>query len=72
MSEARDPLEILWDAILSREPKQIRAAFVPLNADERKQLITHLKRMVGEEGWHPEQRKSARVALDTLKNEEHS
>lgn len=59
MSEARDPLEILWDAILSRKPEQIRAAFLPLNPDERKELIAHLKRMVSEEGWHPEQRKSA-------------
>lgn len=66
MPEARDPLEILWDAILSRKPKQIRAAFAALDAAERNHLVAHLKRMVSEEGWQPEQRKSAQVALDTL------
>lgn len=66
MTEALDPLEIFWDAILSRRPDQIRAAFAPLKAEDRRQLIAHLQRMVNEEGWHPEQRKSAQTALDTL------
>lgn len=66
MTEARDPLEIFWDAILSRQPEQIRAAFAPLDAQDRRDLIAHLQRMVSEEGWHPEQRKSAQTALDTL------
>ncbi len=72
MSEPQDPLEILWDAILSRQPKQIRAAFAPLKPAERNHLLAHLKRMANEEGWHPEQRKSAQIALDTLSAEEKS
>lgn len=70
MPEAREPLEIFWDAILSRQPEQIRGAFTLLDAVARQQLIAHLKRMVSEEGWHPEQRKSAQVALDTIASEE--
>jgi predicted ArsR family transcriptional regulator len=66
MTQAREPLEIFWDAILSRQPDQIRSAYALLPAAERRKLIAHLQRMVSEEGWHPEQRKSARVALDIL------
>jgi hypothetical protein len=66
MTIRRDPLEIFWDAILSRQPDQIRAAYSRLDAGERLELIAHLQRMAGEPGWHPEQRKSAQAALETI------
>lgn len=69
MTEAREPLEIFWDAILSRQPDRIRAAYALLAADDRRKLIAHLRRMATEEGWQPQQRKSAQVALDTLAND---
>ncbi|MRR31618.1 hypothetical protein EG834_15105 [bacterium] len=71
MTASRDPLEIFWDAILSRQPDQILAAFTPLDSIQRQQLIAHLQRMVIEDGWHPEQRKSARAALDILIDRTH-
>lgn len=63
-----DPLEILWDQLLSREPEIIRGAFAGLSERERKDVLLHLERMVSEEGWHPEQTRSAQVALDALKD----
>ena len=66
MLNNRDPLEIFWDAILSRQPELIQAAFSQLDDQERKELIAHLQRMVNEEGWHPEQRKSAQAALASI------
>jgi hypothetical protein len=72
MTEVRDPLEIFWDAILSRQPDQIRAAYMPLGAADRRDLIAHLQRMVSEEGWHPEQRKSAQAALETILDDQTS
>lgn len=68
MRQDKEPLEIFWDAILSRQPEQIRAAWLPLTDVDRKELIVHLRRMISEEGWHPEQRKSAQAALDTILN----
>ncbi len=62
----RDPLEIFWDAILSRQPELIQAACLQLDDQERKELIAHLRRMATEEGWHPEQRKSAQAALASI------
>ncbi|TLM99081.1 hypothetical protein FDZ73_22415 [bacterium] len=66
MTQGREPLEIFWDAVLSRNPEQIRTACFGLDEKERMELIAHLQRMVNEEGWHPEQRKSAQTALDTV------
>ncbi len=71
MTATRDPLEVFWDAILSRQPEQILAAFTPLDSTQRQQLIAHLQRMVTESGWQPEQRESARAALDILTGRNH-
>lgn len=61
-----DPLERLWDNLLSRQPDQIRLVFSGLTVDEQQAIRTHLLRMVEEPGWHPEQRISARAALDAI------
>lgn len=68
MNDLRDPLEIFWDAILSRRPDQILAACARLSASEQQELIAHLQRMASEPGWHTEQRKSAKAALKTILN----
>ncbi len=66
MDETIDPLEVLWDQLLSRQPDQVRGAFASLNAAEKQHILAHLHRMTAEPGWHAEQRKSARAALEAL------
>lgn len=66
-----DPLEILWDGLLSRDPKRILATYSGLDPESQQVVIEHLLRMTREDGWHPEQIQSAQTALDTL-NSEHS
>lgn len=61
-----EPLALLWDAVLSRQPVRIRTAFQALDPAAQNALSAHLQRMVSEEGWHPEQQKSARIALDVI------
>jgi hypothetical protein len=64
--ETLDDLESLWDALLSREPERIRQVFDHLEPLERDAVLTHLKKMSHETGWHPEQQKSAQSALSVL------
>ncbi len=61
-----DPLEKLWDQLLSRSPERIRSAFASLDEPSQQAVIAHLQRMASEAGWHPEQVISARAALDAL------
>ena len=63
-----EPLEILWDALLSREPEEIRAAYIALDEPSRLEVVTHLREMIGGEGWQPEQVTSARAALEALQD----
>lgn len=60
-----DP-EDLWDQLLSRQAALIQAAFASLTAEQQTAVLTHLNRMAKETGWHPEQRLSARAALQAL------
>ena len=66
MDENLDPIEDLWDGLLSRQPELVRTAFSSLDLAERAAVLAHLQRIVGEAGWHPEQRLSAQAALDAL------
>jgi len=59
-------IENLWNRILSRDEMLIREAFCELDEAEREAVITHLKRMANEEGWHQEQRESALAAIKTI------
>lgn len=72
MSENPSPflnLEDLWDALLSRQPEQVRLAFRSLEPDLQRSVLAHLQRMTSEPGWHPEQRLSAQSALEALQDE---
>ncbi len=67
-----DQLEQLWDDLLSRQPARIRSAFESLQAAQQKAVLAHLRRMLKEDGWQPEQRsigqggdKSNRYAFKT-------
>ena len=62
-------LETLWDSLLSRQPDQVREAFSRLEGNEQKHILAHLRRMVTEPGWQPEQRASAQAALDALEQD---
>jgi hypothetical protein len=59
-------LESLWDALLSRQPDQVRSAFKRLEPSQQEAVLTHLQRMATEPSWHPEQCKAARAALEAL------
>ncbi len=65
-----DTLETLWDDLLSRRPARIRRAFNRLPPDQQQSVRAHLQRMVAEDGWHSEQRRSAQIALQALAQEE--
>ncbi|HAY84967.1 MAG TPA: hypothetical protein DCY42_08610 [Chloroflexi bacterium] len=56
----------IWSEILSRDPSRICKTFLDLNLEEKVTVRAHLMRMTSEDGWHPEQIKSASVALDAL------
>ncbi len=62
-----DPMEQLWDGLLSRQPEQIRSAYAGLDAAGKQAILTHLKKMTTEDGWLDVQRESAQAALDALK-----
>jgi NADH:ubiquinone oxidoreductase subunit E len=64
-----DPFETLWTEILSRQEERIKAAFSRLSEEEQETVITHLNKMVSEEGWHPEQVVSAITALEAILDE---
>jgi len=68
MDNSPEQLELLWNALLSRQPELIRKAFESLDLTSRKNIIAHLQNMVNEPGWQPEQRISAKDALQALEN----
>lgn len=61
-------LASLWENLLSRQETRIRTAYASLTREEREAVISHLKRMAAEPGWHTEQRKSAQAALAALED----
>jgi len=61
--------EIVWSEILSRQPARIKYAFASLKAEEQARVRTHLQKMAGEDGWHPEQVLSAKAALEAIGSE---
>jgi hypothetical protein len=59
-------LENLWKALLSRDATRVQKAFTRLEIAEQQAVLEHLERMSEEDGWHPEQRTSAKAALEAL------
>jgi len=66
MSYTLRSVEHIWDKLLSREPGSVREAYSTLDNEEQAAVLAHLRKMVSEPGWHPEQRKSADIALEEL------
>ncbi len=67
MDSLADRIEALWDDLLSRQPGLIQSAYASLEPQAQMAVVNHLRRMLSEPGWQPEQRLSARAALDALK-----
>lgn len=61
-----DPLQTLWDRLLSSEKDLVLLTYSALALDEQRAVLEHLKRMATEPGWQPEQRASALAALTAL------
>jgi hypothetical protein len=66
METDSDELSGFWDRLLSRQPDLIENAFQLVSEPEQKALVSHLIRMRDEEGWLPEQRLSATVAIQVI------
>ena len=66
MNDGSISIEQFWDNLLSREPGEVRAAYSMLDKQEQAAVLAHLRKMAGEPGWHPEQRRSATIALEEL------
>lgn len=58
--------EKTWEQLLSREPQRIKKNFSSLDEDSQRTVIAHLKEMTTGSGWHPEQVKSATVAIKAI------
>ena len=58
--------ESIWDGILSRSEDLILGTYNKLTTDAKQYVIEHLNIMVSDEGWHPEQIRSARIALKII------
>jgi hypothetical protein len=65
-----NPVQNPWEEILSRDSEKILAAFASLDPSDQQSVLDHLQKMATEPGWHPEQVKSAREALQTIKRGE--
>ncbi len=61
-----DPLEKLWDRLLSQDPASIKAAFQELDSKDQKAVLRHLNRMATEPGWLAVQKASADYAIQVL------
>jgi hypothetical protein len=62
-----DDVEEFWDAILSEEAAKVKAAWASLDAEERRDVEAHLRRMSDPaEGFAEVQQQSARAALVIL------
>jgi hypothetical protein len=66
MNQVPKQLDQLWDDLLSRQPDLIWAAFASLDDVDQKAVFAHLHLMAGEKGWLPEQKTSAKAAIQAL------
>lgn len=58
----------LWTEILSRDTSRITEAFRRLTRTEKINVRAHLIKMTSEDGWHPEQIRSAAISLEAIKD----
>ena len=68
MTRNIEPLDKIWGNLLSRDPILICKTFAQISKTDQGNVYRHLEKMASEKGWHPEQKKSAQVALDVIIN----
>ena len=66
MSAEKNRFDNIWELLLSRDPVRILKAYDSLPPDQKRAVLEHLEKMTSEPGWQPEQRLSARAALDVI------
>ena len=66
MNKAPEQIEKIWNNLLSRQPELIKAEYNMLDTHSQKAVLDHLRCMLKEAGWQPEQRLSASAALQAL------
>jgi hypothetical protein len=59
-------LEKTWNQLLSRDLHTIKNTFTGLDKESQKTVLVHLREMATGTGWHPEQVKSALIALEAI------
>jgi hypothetical protein len=64
--ESTDPIQELWEHLLSQDREMILSAFSSLDAAEREAVSAHLLKMSLEAGWHPLQKQAAATALEVI------
>lgn len=64
-------LDAFWEALLSEDPAQIRAAWTQLDPAECQAVLAHLQQMATESGWSLPQQRSAATALQVLTEPTH-
>jgi hypothetical protein len=69
MNQLETFLEKTWDALLSRDAQRITKTFASLDQESQHIVLEHLKKMVSEDGWHPDQVLSAKAALQAIQSE---
>ncbi len=62
-----EPLERLWNDLLSRDERLIQQTFESISPMEQQMIVAHLQKMVSEEGWQKEQIDSAAEALSVIR-----
>jgi len=60
-------VEQFWDELLSRDPRRIKKSFEDLSDGDRQAVVDHLEKMTTETGYHSSQKRSAEIALKTIK-----
>lgn len=61
-----EPIQYTWEALLSRQPEQVLSAYQHATPAEQAAILIHLQRMTSEDGWQPEQKLSAQIALQVI------
>jgi len=59
-------LEKTWGQLLSRDSQTIKTTFAGLDKESQQTVIAHLREMATGTVWHPEQVKSALIALEAI------
>lgn len=60
-------IEIFWDKLLSREKNAIIEAFDSLSQKEQVKIVNHLKNIISNPDYLDQQKESASIALQTIK-----